>query len=62
MASGTKARQIARRVYRKARRMPKKVLAKKYANTVGQIVKRKPGRRVKPSHGRSRRRKMRKRY
>lgn len=51
MASGRKARKISRKVFRKAMRTPKRVLAKKYANTVGQIVRRKPGRRTKPSHG-----------
>lgn len=57
MASGRKAGKVARAVYRKARRMPKRVLAKKYANAVGQIVRKKPGKRVAPSRGRGFRRK-----
>lgn len=61
MASGTKARKVSRAVYRKARKMPKKALAKKYANAVGQIVRRKPGKRVRPSRGKGFKRRSRRR-
>jgi len=56
MASGRRARNVARKVYRRAIRTPKRILAKKYANTVGQIVRRKRGRSVRPSRGFRRRR------
>lgn len=51
---GAKAHYVAKRTYRKAVRLPKRVLAKKYANTVGQIVY-KSGR-SRPSRGRRKRR------
>lgn len=58
--SGKQAGRTARKVYRQALKMPKKRLAKKYANTVGQIVRRSGG---KISHGgyKKRRRPMRRR-
>lgn len=49
---GLRAKRVARRAYRKARRLPKRILAKKYANAVGQIVF-KSGR-SRPSSGRRR--------
>lgn len=60
MGTSAQARRVARKVYRTNIRKPKKVVVKKLANTVGQIVRRKPGRRTRPSHGRKRR--MRRRY
>ena len=51
MATGRQAKKVSKRVYRKALKTPKKILAKKYANTVGQIVRRKKGKRTKPSRG-----------
>ena len=51
MGTGYQASKIAKRTYRKALKMSKRRLAKKYANTVGQIVRKKKGRRTKPSRG-----------
>jgi len=50
MRRGKLAKIKARKAYKRAIRLPKRVIAKKYANTVGQIVA-KNGRR-RPSHGR----------
>lgn len=49
-ARGRLAKRIARQKYRQYRRMPKRKLAKKYANTVGQIVYK--SRNTRPSRGR----------
>lgn len=56
MGTARQARRIARKTFRKAIRTPKRILAKKYANTIGQIVRRKRGRRTRPSRGWYRRR------
>lgn len=50
-ARGRFAGRRARAVYRRSLRMPKRLLAKSYANTVGQIAYREYPRR-KPMHGR----------
>lgn len=55
MGTGRQAKTTAKKTYRKAMRMPKRKLAKKYSNTVGQIVRRKPGRKTAPSRGYKRR-------
>ena len=51
MGNRRQARKIARKVFRKNIRLPKRIVVKKLANTVGQIVRRKRGRSVRPSHG-----------
>ena len=51
MATGRQSGRVARKVYRNSLRLSKRALAKKYANAVGQIVRRKPGKRTKPSRG-----------
>lgn len=48
------ARIAKRRAFRKAKRLPKRVLAKKWANTVGQIAFRRG--KARPSHSRKFRR------
>lgn len=50
LSRGRRANRIARRTFRKVLRLPKRVVAKKYANTAGQIAFR--SRRSRPSHKR----------
>lgn len=47
---GRMAHFASRRAYRRMRRLPRRVVAKAYANTVGQIVYRSG--RMRPSHSR----------
>lgn len=50
---GRIAHAKARKAYRRVIKLPKRIVAKKYANTVGQIVFK--SHKTRPSHGRKRR-------